>query len=90
MLRGYRNQVETLRIGAEIKHFAPFIIQSSHAIEILTDNRPCEAAILVSATARVDRFASSLKRWKTPLYSVIPWTMFVNGSVKMPFTSRTA
>ena len=34
-----------------------------------------EAAILVSAIARVVRFASSFKRWKTPVYSVFPWTM---------------
>ena len=33
------------------------------------------AAILVSATARVIRFANSFKRWKTLLYSVFPWTM---------------
>jgi len=34
-----------------------------------------EAAILVSATARVVGFASSFKRWKTPLYSVCPRAM---------------
>ena len=30
-----------MSIGAAIKHFAPIIIQSSHATEVLTNNRPC-------------------------------------------------
>ena len=34
-------KVEALSIGAAIKHFVPFIIQSSHATEVLTDNRSC-------------------------------------------------
>ena len=37
-------EVEALSTGAAIKHFAPFIIQSSHATEILTGNRLCVQA----------------------------------------------
>ena len=63
----------------ESQHFSQlqaatvFTLDTSMVLQ--TYHQTSEAAILVSATARVVRFASSLMRWKTPLYSVIPWTM---------------
>ena len=60
-------EVEGLRIGAAIKHFAPFIIQSSH--EILTDNRPCVQAYEklmrsgFSSSLRVTTFLSTADRY---------------------------
>ena len=37
-------EIEALGIGAAIKHFAPYIIQSPHTNEVLTDSRPCVQA----------------------------------------------
>ena len=37
-------EVEALSIGAAVKHFAPYIIQSAHTTRILTDSRPCVQA----------------------------------------------
>ncbi|KAK2183670.1 hypothetical protein NP493_300g00016 [Ridgeia piscesae] len=57
-------EVAALSIGAAIKHFAPFIIQSSHATEILTDNRPCveayEKLMRDEFTLQLERHNSSL------------------------------
>lgn len=33
-------EIEALAIGAAIRHFAPYIIQSPHTTEVLTDSRP--------------------------------------------------
>ena len=35
------SEVEALCIGAAIRHFAPFIVQSHHSAQVLTDSRPC-------------------------------------------------
>ena len=37
-------ELEALAIGAAIRHFAPYIIQSPHTAEVLTDSRPCVQA----------------------------------------------
>ena len=37
-------EIEALAIGVAIRHFSPFIIQSSHTTEVLTDSRPCVQA----------------------------------------------
>ena len=37
-------EIEALAIGAAIRHFAPYIIQSPHTTEVLTDSRPCVQA----------------------------------------------
>ncbi len=34
-------EVEALCIGAAVRHFAPFIIQSKQRTQVLTDSRPC-------------------------------------------------
>ena len=37
-------EIEALGISAAIKHFAPYIIQSNHTTQLLTDSRPCVQA----------------------------------------------
>ena len=34
-------EIEVLCIGAAIKHFSPYIVQSSHTTQVLTDSKPC-------------------------------------------------
>ena len=34
-------ELEALSIGAAVKHFAPFIIQSKHPVQVLTNSKPC-------------------------------------------------
>ena len=62
-------EIEALAIGAAIRHFAPFIIQSSHTTEVLTDSRPCVQAYEklkrgeFSASSRVTTFLSTVSRY---------------------------
>ena len=58
----------------------------SHQTHRSMEFQTSEATILVSATARVVRFASSFKRWKTR----VSMGKVIDGSAKMPFTSRVA
>ena len=37
-------ELEVLSIGAAVKHFAPFIIQSKHPVQVLTDSKSCVQA----------------------------------------------
>mgnify|MGYP000217631779 FL=1 len=59
-------EVEALAIGVAIRHFAPFIIQSPHTIEVLTDSRPGVQAYKklkrgeFSASSRVTTFLSTV------------------------------
>ena len=50
-------EIEALAIGAAIRHFAPYIIQSPHTTEVLTDSRPCVQAF--EKFKRGEFFASS-------------------------------
>ena len=58
-------EVDAGHMGIANMHFAPFIIQSLHATEILIDNRPCvrifEKLVLgeVSSSLRVSTFLST-------------------------------
>ena len=60
---------EALVIGAAIRHFAPYIIQSPHTTEVLTDSRPCVQAYEklkrgeFSASSRVTTFLSTVSRY---------------------------
>jgi hypothetical protein len=55
-------ELEALCIGTAIKHFAPYIIQSSKTTQVLTDSKPCVQAYNklqrgdFSASARVTTF----------------------------------
>ena len=64
-------EIEALAIGASIRHFAPFIIQSAETTQILTDNRPCVQAYEkllrgeFSSSSRVSTFLSNASRYHT-------------------------
>ena len=66
-------EIEALGIGAAIKHFAPYIIQSPHPTEVLTDSRPCVQAYEklkrgeFSASSRVTTFLSTVRRYSVQL-----------------------
>ena len=59
-------EAEALAINAAATHFAPFIRNSTHSTQILTDNQPCVQAWeklrkgMFSASARVSTFLSTL------------------------------
>ena len=63
-------EIEALCIGAAIKHFAPYIIQSSHTVQVLTDSRPCVQAYQklcrgeFSNSSRVTTFLSAVSRYQ--------------------------
>ena len=61
--------IEALSIGAAIRHFAPYIIQSPHQTQVLTDSKPCVQAYEklkrgeFSASSRVTTFLSTVSRY---------------------------
>ena len=61
-------ELEALAIASGIQHFSPFITESKHPLEVLTDNRPCVQAFAklrkghFSASARVSTFLSTLSQ----------------------------
>ena len=65
----YPCEFEALAISAAIEHFAPYIRESRHAVQILTDNKPCVQAFdklrkgEFSASARVSTFLSQLSSY---------------------------
>ena len=128
-------EIEALAIGAAIRHFAPYIIQSPHTTEVLTDNRPCVQAYEklkrgeFSASSRVTTFLSTVSRYSVHIRHIagvenlpsdyasrnprecldsscqickfiaeledsvvrsLSVSDVLQGSVKMPFTSRAA
>ena len=62
-------EIEALCISAAVKHFAPFIIQSSEPTQVLTDSKPCVQAYdrlcrgEFSASSRVTTFLSTVSRY---------------------------
>ena len=62
-------EVEALCIGASIKHFSPYISQSSQQTQLLTDSKPCVQAVQklnrgeFSNSARVTTFLSNVSRY---------------------------
>jgi hypothetical protein len=62
-------EVEALCVGSAIKHFSPYIVQSHHRCQVLTDSRPCVLAYgklqhgHFSASSRVTSFLSTLSRY---------------------------
>jgi hypothetical protein len=66
-------EVEALCIGAAIRHFAPYSIQSVLPTQVLTDSRPCVQAYQrlcrgeFSNSARVTTFLSMLSRYQARL-----------------------
>ena len=64
---------EALCISSAIAHFAPFIIQSHHTVNILTDSKPCVQAYQkllrgeFSSSARVATFLSNASRYRVKI-----------------------
>ena len=62
-------ELEAFAIGVAIRHFAPYIFQSPHTTEVLTDSRPCIQAYEklkrgdFSASSRVTTFQSTVSRF---------------------------
>ncbi len=62
-------EIEGLCIGAAVKHFAPYITQSRHTTQLLTDSRPCVLAFEklkrgeFSNSSRVTTFLSIVSRY---------------------------
>ena len=84
-------EIEALSISAAIKHFSPYIIQSTHNTCSLTDSKPCVQAVEklcrgeFSASPRVTSFLSTVSRYQIKV-------RHLNGSVNIPsdFESRNA
>ena len=84
-------EIEALSIAAAIKHFSPYIIQSTHNTCLLTDSKPCVQAVEklcrgdFSASTRLTSFLSTVNRYQINV-------RHLNGSVNIPsdFESRNA
>ena len=63
-------EIEALSITAAIKHFSPYIIQSTHNTCLLTDSKPCVQAVEklcraeFSASPHVTSFMSTVSRYQ--------------------------
>ena len=68
-IRWYPCEIEALSIAVSVAHFSPYIRESSHCTQVLTDNRPCVQAWCkmrrgeFSTSARVATFMSSLSEY---------------------------
>ena len=66
-------EVEALSVGCGVNHFGPYIVQSKHVTEVLTDSKPCIQAYgklqrgSFSASARVTTFLSTISRYGVKL-----------------------
>ena len=64
---------EALGIAASIKHFSPYIVQSLHTTEVLTDSHPCVLAYAklmrgaFSTSSRVNTFLATISRFHVTL-----------------------
>ncbi|XP_060603736.1 uncharacterized protein LOC132756634 [Ruditapes philippinarum] len=84
-------EIEALGIAAAVKHFSPYIIQSSQQTCVLTDSKPCVQAIdklcrgEFSASPRVTSFLSVVSRYQVHVKHLA-------GSANVPsdFSSRNA
>ena len=62
-------ELEALGIAAGVKHFSPYIVQSSKVTDVLTDSKPCVQAYnklckgAFSASSRVTTFLSTISRF---------------------------
>ena len=62
-------EIEALCLGAAIKHCPPYIVQSSHTTQVLTDSKPCVQAYVKlqrgefsASNSRVTSFLSLVSR----------------------------
>ena len=84
-------EIEALSIAAAIKHFSPFIIQSTHQACLLTDSKPCVQGFEklcrgeFSASPQVTSFLSIVSR-----YQVNVRHLAGTANVPSDFASRNA
>ena len=84
-------EIEALSIATAVKHFSPFIIQSTNKTHVLTDSKPCVQAYekLIkgefSASARLSTFLSVISRYQASVQHVA-----ANANVVSDFASRNA
>ena len=84
-------EVEALSIAASIKHFGPYIIQSSSSACVLTDSKPCVQAYeklcrgQFSSSPRVLSFLSTASRYHASVRHVSE-----SAIVPSDFASRNA
>ena len=84
-------EIEALAISSAIKHFAPFIIQSTKQCHLLTDSKPCVQAFNklcrgeFSSSPRLSTFLSTVSQYNVRL-------LYLCGSANIPsdFASRNA
>ena len=84
-------EVEALSIAAAVKHFSPFIIQSTKCACVLADSQPCVQALQklcrgeFSASPRVTSFLTTVSRYQVSLQHLA-------GAANLPsdFASRNA
>ena len=84
-------EVEALSIASAIKHFSPYIIQSTSQTSVLTDSKPCVQSFeklcrgQFSSSPRVTTFLSTVSRYQISLRHLA-------GSSNLPsdFASRNA
>ncbi len=76
-------EVEALAIATSLQHWAPYVINSDHIVQVLTDSRPCIQAFAklcrgeYSHSARVSTFLSTISRYQVRL-------QYIQGSVNLP------
>ena len=76
-------EIEALAISSSVQHWAPYLLGSLHATQILTDSRPCIQAFAklcrgeYSYSARVTTFLSTLSRFHVRL-------QYIQGSMNLP------
>ena len=83
--------MEALCIVSAVKHFAPYVIQSRHQAQVLTDSKPCVQAFQklargeFSVSARVSTFLTVASRYHIAIQHLA-------GSANLPsdFASRNA
>ena len=84
-------EIEALSIATSIKHFSPYIIQSSQPACLLTDSKPCVQAVEklcrgeFSASPRVTSFLSIVSR-----YGVRVQHLAGSANIPSDFSSRNA
>ena len=82
-------ELEALAIASAIQHFSPYVRESHHPLEVLTDNRPCTQAFVklrkgsFSASARVSTFLSTLSQ-----YNVIMGHLKGTNNLSSDYASR--
>lgn len=69
-------EVEALAIGSAVNHWGPYILESKHQTQVLSDSKPCIQAFgklsrgEFSTSARITTFLSTLSRYNVKLQHI--------------------